>query len=475
MTADRKGAWVLLAGLALAGLVPPTGNPAEPDGKLDSIQTRYGHSYEGAVLGETPSEIRFQMVRRVPGRAVVLVNLVLPRGELKRIDKLNGPDRKAMLDRLASLNPTGKLDDPRVKGIDLKPAVFEVVERTGTDVRIKRNRGLSYSSDYFELISDAHEEIVWRVAVRLEQIYAAYRFWLPPSRPARPNATTAILLYQTWGDYQARLRGRTLFNPVWYSSEDNEIVCGADLGKLGQLLADLRKHHEELLDQVQKQEALVKQLPKGEVQERGRKVLDEARTEIAQTVVRNQKLFEQATAQLFRSLYHEAFHAYLANFVHPPIRGEVPRWLNEGLAQVFEEAAIDDGVLHVGPVPAARLERTQALARAGQLVPLPDLFRAGSGPFIVAHGQERQLADRFYLTSWAAVHYLMFQARRVGTPNLDEYVAEINGRIDAKTGKSERADPIEAAGRLFGKSVAELEKELPQYVLDLQSDGTRRK
>jgi len=38
----------------------------------------------------------------------------------------------------------------------------------------------------------------------------------------------------------------------------------------------------------------------------------------------------------FALLNHEAFHAYLANFVVSGESRRVPRWLNEGLAQVCE-------------------------------------------------------------------------------------------------------------------------------------------
>src|SRR6516225_9397706 len=59
--------------------------------------------------------------------------------------------------------------------------------------------------------------------------------------------------------------------------------------------------------------------------------------------VKNDGLFKEATRHLFQTLYHEAFHAYLVNFVYPPEDGEAPRWLNEGLAQIFETAIVEAG------------------------------------------------------------------------------------------------------------------------------------
>src|SRR5262249_54816475 len=150
-------------------------------------------------------------------------------------------------------------------------------------------------------------------------------------------------------------------------------------------------------------------LPKGEVQKRAREQLVQSRLEIAQVNQQNEELFRKATQQLFRTMAHEAFHAYLANFVFPPSQGDVPRWLNEGLAQIFEEAALEGGALRVGQVESARLEKAQAAVRNGELVSLPELLRSSPSQFVVAHGHDRRSADRYYLTAWALAHYLTFE------------------------------------------------------------------
>src|SRR5262249_10955300 len=150
----------------------------------------------------------------------------------------------------------------------------------------------------------------------------------------------------------------------------------SDLQALSKRFAELRKSQEELLERIKKQEAELNKLPKGEVQKRAREQMQQARNEVAQVSQQNEELFRKATLQLFRTLYHEAFHAYLANFVFPPSKGEAPRWLNEGLAQVFEEALIEGGELRVGHIDAQRLEKAQAAARNGELPGLADLVRA---------------------------------------------------------------------------------------------------
>ena len=75
--------------------------------------------------------------------------------------------------------------------------------------------------------------------------------------------------------------------------------------------------------------------------------LGRKRLEISRCDRENVQLFDKVTRQMFTRLYHEAFHAYLENYVYPHDRYDVPLWLNEGLAVLLE-----GGLL--APRPAAR-------------------------------------------------------------------------------------------------------------------------
>jgi len=422
--------------------------------KFETLHTTAGKSYPGLLLAETPAEVRFQIIRRLPARATVAFTVTLPRADVKRLDRLTVKERAELTGRLAALDA--------LTSLELKPQPFVV----GT----RRKEGLSYATDHFELISDASDAVVRRAALRLEQVNAAFAYYLPPvSRAQKPNTTTTVLVYQSFDEYHAILKGqgRDIFNPAWYDASGNVIIAAAELAPAARELAAVRRTHDELLERVKKQEAEIRKLPKGEVQERARAQLLEARREIARVSARNEELFQRAARPLFRAVQHEAFHAYLVNFVFPPSRGDVPRWLNEGLAQIFEEAIDDAGTLTVGRVEPARLEK----ARAIELVPLADLVKANGGPFVVGHGQDRQLADRYYLTSWALAHYLMFHSRVIGTPACDDYLTALNGMIDPRTDMRQRgADPVEALEKLTGQPLPELEKELHQYVQKLAAE-----
>ena len=131
------------------------------------------------------------------------------------------------------------------------------------------------------------------------------------------------------------------------------------------------------------------------------KPLQEQRAEMEKVAKANEAAFERATRQLFQTLYHEAFHAYVGNFVYPPAGkdhpdcpGELPRWLNEGMAQVFETAIFEAGELRIGhadrspagegprPVGEEGVPAAQGRAdgQAGRVRGQPRRQAAGRGP-----------------------------------------------------------------------------------------------
>src|SRR5205085_9379515 len=105
--------------------------------------------------------------------------------------------------------------------------------------------------------------------------------------------------------------------------------------------------------------------------------------------------FDRATGRLFALLYHESFHAYVTTFVYPPLppdrvragagAGELPRWLNEGLAQVFETAVVEAGELRADHADRERLARAKDWLKGKNgpgLLPLTELLLADGQAFL---------------------------------------------------------------------------------------------
>ena len=197
----------------------------------------------------------------------------------------------------------------------------------------------------------------------------------------------------------------------------------------------------------------------------------QTRKNIQDAFAQNERLFDKLTAQHFRVLYHEAFHAYAHGFVYPPLGamvndpkavGELPRWLNEGLAQVFETAIVEAGELRLGHADPEMLKRIKDAIGKRELMPLNELLRSRSHDFIVTGGGDRVASDRAYLTGWGMATYLMFERKWLGTPAFDEFVRSVNLK----------SDPVAAFAKGLEQDAGEFEKEFHAYLLRLQPDGT---
>src|SRR5262249_38387423 len=159
-----------------------------------------------------------------------------------------------------------------------------------------------------------------------EQIYLAYSRYLPSRHKAAQP--TRILLYGTMAEYDQTLKqqGRSILNPALYDPSRNEIICGSDLRRLALELEKYHREHEQLQKRLAEQRAELSRIHKGSIPPKLKEQLDADWQKICETESANSKVFDKATARLFRTLYHESFHAYLANFVYSPDETELPRW-----------------------------------------------------------------------------------------------------------------------------------------------------
>jgi hypothetical protein len=426
---------------------------ARSDWRFDVVRLKNGTTFQGLLIEETPTEVRFRCVRRHAGSPTVVITTAFTRNEIAGIDKLNAADREVLETRLKALDPTGKNEAERMENLELESARW-----------IKPGAGdaLRYSSTYFTLVSNAREDIVRRAAVRLEQIYAAFARFLP--QRGGGGKPTTIYLLRSLAEYHGLLQEqrRDILNPAFYDAAKNQILCASDLQRLGDDLEQIRKKHQEILDKLKENEAELTAHYKGKLPATIRNRFSAKRQEIHQANLKNDAIFKEATGHLFQTLYHEAFHAYLANFVYPPNETKVPRWLNEGLAQIFETAIVEAGELRVGHADADRLARIKEKLRKGQLVPLTELLRAGPEKFLVNHATDQQISDRYYLNAWALAFYLTFDRHRLGTKALDRYAYGL------KLG----TDPLEAFRDLAGIPLSRFEDEFHQYLRELRKDGT---
>ncbi|HVS37481.1 MAG TPA: DUF1570 domain-containing protein [Gemmataceae bacterium] len=457
----------LLAVCAAAAFAAPAlAAPGDDDWKYDVVHLKKGDTLNGLVVEQDARHVFLRVIVRKPGAPTLIFSDDYQRSEVDHIDLLNAEDRAELAKRLDALvrehdqlTMQLKLLDPDASrgqlasgdALKLQPAAWPADPKA---------KALAYQSTYFRLVSDARPELVQLAAVNLEQVYAAYGRALPP-RVMAPEPTT-ILLAQSLKDYQALVAkdGRNLFNPAYFDPAKNEIVCASDLQRMADVLQDRRRDAEKALADLADKEKQLNQAYKGHVPPEELAPINEARKKINAITAQNEEAFNRARRRLVQRLYHEAFHAYLSNAVYTPADGEAPRWLNEGLAQVFETAVYEVGELRIGRPDKDRLEAVHAAIGKGTLLPTADLIRADYKQFAVVHASEKEASDRYYLASWALAFDLAFNRKLLGTKQLDDYVHAL------KRG----APPLDAFHDLVGEPLADFEKEHLEYLKSLRSE-----
>ena len=98
----------------------------------------------------------------------------------------------------------------------------------------------------------------------------------------------------------------------------------------------------------------------------------------------------------WHTVQHEGFH----QFAHAVIRGELPPWVNEGIAEYFGESIFTGDGFVTGIIPPSRLKRVQAEIQSGRLKSLKDMM-------LLTHQQwnsEMQIEN--YDQAWSMVHFL---------------------------------------------------------------------
>lgn len=413
-----------------------------------------GSRFQGLVLSESAEGVKFLVVTRLPGRPTVTLTTLFAKSEFDSIVRLNEAERKKLKDRLDALDATKHGEKERINSLKLVP----------TEWLRKPDSAKRYDSDYFTLISNAPDEIVSRAAVRLEQLFAAFRRYLPPQ--TTQSKPTTIYLTVTPQEYSLLLGpgAPRLLNPAVYDPAKNRIICGSDLQRLGEQLNGSRLHHERQILAIEQYEMAIRKLYKDHKQEMERytSTTNSQRQKIRAAEAANDSAFDKATKQLFAVLYHEAFHAYAQSFAFPD--RELPRWLNEGLAQVFESAVVEGGELRVGHADPERLKTVRDLMKLdnGSFLSITDLLKTGSTGFVAKHTDSKAASERAYAASWAAAHYLLFARNAIGNERFAKYLT------DVKSGR----DPAAALELWIDQSPMEFNREWRDYLTRLKPDGT---
>jgi hypothetical protein len=453
-----------LLALLCGTIVVADSAPGGDDWKYDKVYRKRGDFYQGLVFERGGAEVSLWYIVRKPGRSTVFYRVSLAKDDIDRVEMLPDDEHEILRRRFEALREEHRQMPDLFKALQSDKTAIPGADKIQFAEEAwpgdAKTKALVYRSSHFKLVSNGPRRIALVAASQLEQVYAAYVRFLPPRAKGEP---TTILLPQSRDDYQMLVhsQGRTLLNPAFFDPNKNQIVCAFDWQNMRAKLESIHRQHLALRQKVNACEAELNKAYKGSIPTELKAELTEKRRQIQAAETHNQEAFARAQKRLFHRLFHEAFHAYLLNFVYPPREGELPRWLNEGLAQIFETAVFEVGELRIGHADKERLLAVRQALSKNALLSLADLLRSGPKQFQVAHDSDKQLSDRYYLASWALAFYLTFDRKMLGTSALDTYVRQL------KRG----GDPLDAFRELTGQPLGAFERDFLHYLNHLRPDG----
>lgn len=139
----------------------------------------------------------------------------------------------------------------------------------------------------------------------------------------------------------------------------------------------------------------------------------------------------QGRSGLRQTLQHEAFHQFAWEVISP----NLPIWLDEGLAQVFEEGVWTGKQFIIGQVPPRRIEELREDARSGRFTPFRTLLTMSRKDF-QARMKDPKLGRAQYNQAWAMTQFLIFAADEEGKPRyrarMLAWLRDIHGGRDAQ-------------------------------------------
>lgn len=437
---------------------------------FEVLHLKDGTTLRGLVDSESPRQTVFVEVFRPRGRPTHLRIRPIETDQMARVDRLSAAARAPAEKLVAETRDKVWIEAGRMDAVSFQ------VSRENDRVVYR------YEGEWFDLTSTADDESTRRAVVRLEQAFLAFRRALPPR--IEPQSRLSVLLFGTSDEYQEHLRGAglDLAIPAFYAVRENRIAAGADLIAFGQQLAQSRSENEAVRKQYDDAAAafsgeidklnrtLAEQGLSGE--QRAREIrawrarfqneLTAARRQIRAVEAANTNKFNRFAERLLAQLYHEAFHAYVENYVfrHGDAKHQLPRWLNEGLAQVFEAAIFEADTLRLDAPHPKALASLQADLRGAGPLRLADLVTAGEAPFVAAHESDRRAAKQHYLHAWGLAYYLVFGPARLDPAKLEQ----LADRSTTSAGRLEA---------LLGKPLDEIERDWRRAILEPEANAGR--
>ena len=164
---------------------------------------------------------------------------------------------------------------------------------------------------------------------------------------------------------------------------------------------------------------------------------------------------DKSRSTSIQTLQHEGFHQFAWNFIGHTL----PIWVNEGLAQYFEDGIlVGERKMHLGLVNERRIALVKAAVAEQRAVELRDLLTMTADQWHQTLRDDPEAAALNYAQSWALCFFLIHGDEGRYRTDFEQYLHFV----------AERMDSDEAFTTAF--RTKPLQHEWKKYVLDLEPD-----
>ncbi len=404
------------------------------EGELrDVVVLKAGGEQRGFLVSESDTEVVFDVV--MSGKSVaktMLSRTTFHRGEVDSIKKLTDEQRAAALKDLNNAAKEEKRDKAAAQNIEIEPYSWQLKNDPSKSVQVKR-----VQLTHFSIESDIEDDdLLRKLAYRLDKVFNAYQQYFGVDR--NDAVKVRVMIFKSMEEFYAS-NGTGMLNPAFYSPLDRQVLAGCDVKKYEMQIAEIRERHKKLeielhdwkirveearadvraqvskaYDQVNAggkgataagQAAMenIKQQEREWMLDVGAKEkhVNEIQDLIFQCNRHNDVVFGEVTQQMLSTMYHEGFHAFLHNFLFESEEAlTVPRWLNEGLAQYFEAARLENGHFILGQDVREKMAILRKFRNAESLLPLEKLVSGGAADYQVHEIANLERSTKNYLQAW---------------------------------------------------------------------------
>ncbi|PHR99520.1 MAG: hypothetical protein COA78_24975 [Blastopirellula sp.] len=425
----------------------------------DTLLLKTGETRTGLITSENNFEIELMEIERPPGRPSFAVVRVYSKVTIDKILRINQAERSRLETIAERMRNRVQIEAKQLSEVRLKE-----IEHEGEEY-------LHFAGHGFVLLSRVDESLTRKIAVRADQVFRAFRHTLPVQ--VQSDSMLRIIVLGSSQQYKTFTQqiGLTVVNPAVYLPEQNLIVISTNLELFSQRLKLAIQEHDAQREQWKQQEGFLpqqlvtlgkqlrldgynKQAIDSELAIRKlawQKDRDSNLRQLQTADRRNQTQLDHLLSQALRRLSHESFHAYLENFVFPHNSHDVPIWLNEGLAQLFEHGQLEDEMFRIDQPPAEFFQRIQKSLDRDQLS-VAKLLLDDRNQFLFSEALHHESTQ--YDAAWAMVWYLIYRHQLLEGEKLSELVRINEPEISIE----------QKLSNLTGKTLAEYDAAWKEYL-----------